>query len=65
VLSLWPVQEEMVKTVELDAMTREQLIALARARKVALPPGRLSLPTLIKVLREAAVERKAAKKRRQ
>jgi hypothetical protein len=54
----------MVKFTELESLNNTQLVALARARGVALPRGRLSKPTLLKALREAALERKAERRQR-
>jgi hypothetical protein len=55
----------MVSILKLESLNHEQLRELARVRQVPLPAGRLSKPTLIKALRQAALERKAARKRRQ
>ena len=54
----------MVRIDDLESLTREQLLALAKTRGVAPPKGNLSKPTLIKALKAAAIERKAARRER-
>jgi hypothetical protein len=48
----------MVKLVELEDMTRTELLALAKARGVELPAGYVSHDQLVELLRQAAIERK-------
>jgi hypothetical protein len=54
----------MVSIADLDAMSREQLLALARVRGVALPRRNISKPKLVEALRKAAIERKREWRRR-
>jgi len=54
-----------VKLVDLENnMTRTELLALARVRKVALPAKNVRRDKLIRLLQAAALERKAEKRRR-
>ena len=55
----------MVKLLELEDMTRTELLAIAKARGVELPAGYVSHDQLVELLRQAAIERKSARKRRQ
>jgi hypothetical protein len=43
----------MVSDIELETLTRAQLIALAKARGVQLPTGNISKARLIELLRTA------------
>jgi hypothetical protein len=52
----------MVKDVELEQMTREQLLKLAKVRGVELPKGR---PTKITIIRRLRAEKQARQERGQ
>jgi hypothetical protein len=55
----------MVSLAELESLSPEQLRQLAEVRDVPLPPGRLSKPRLIELLRAPRLaQKKAASDRR-